>query len=369
MPPYYASSFTCCNDEIPKHLCISSLNHLLIRAHTPFPFDVQPLLFESRVPLPDFSFMNPSIVPAPDGHGFIFAVRESSCHFCEGHVNDHRVYFSTDLFGYAPTLHGPMHYSGNFTHIFPDPDVKIHTQGPEDPRFMFLPDPNNTGSKGLFLMTVLNGTLHMSRLRFNRTQDRVSIREDGRVQLWLNGTDKYKPQKNWMYIPDAVAPNGNPLLCYKLNPMEVVSVNLTNGTATYISRQPRNKCVPDLRGSSNFLHHPTKPNIFIGIGHETILPEGVYYSRIVSMEEYAPTKFRLVGMSDRFGIPTNNTHTCVNRIHYPSSISYSDNKETIVIGMGYMDCTIHTVVVKTAHFLATIKPIPLGSHRTCHPLS
>ena len=295
-------------------------------------------------------------MPAPDGRGFIFAIRESSCHYCPGHVNNHRVYYSFVLFGYAPTARGPMQYVGKFSRIMRG-RKRLSYQGPEDPRFMFFPDPNNTSKKGLFLMTVLNGTLHMSRLHFNRTKDTVSIREDGRVQLWLKGTDRFKPQKNWMYIPDAVAPNGQPLLCYKLNPMEVVSVNLNNGTATYVSRQPKNKCVPNLRGSSNFLRHPTKPNVFIGIGHETILPEGVYYSRVVSMEEYAPNKFRLVGMSDRFGIPTNNTHTCVNRIHYPSSISYADNKETITIGMGYMDCTVHTAVVKTTHFLAAIKPV------------
>ena len=357
LPPYYVQSPTYCKDEIPKHLCTSSLNQLLLCAHTPFPFDVQQLLFESRAPLPDFSFMNPSIMPAPDGHGFIFAIRETSCHSCHGHVNNHHVYYSTVLFGYAPTARGPMHYSGNFSHIIKW-KVTVHFQGPEDPRFMSFPDPNNPKRKGLYLMTVLGGTLHMSHLVFNRTQDGVFIHENGHVQLWLKGTFKSKPQKNWMYIPDAVAQNGHPLLCYKLNPMEVVSVDLNSGLATYVSQQPKNKCVPNLRGSSNFLHHPTKPNIFTGIGHETILPEGVYYSRIVSMEEYAPMKFRLVGMSDRFGLPTNKSHTCVNCIHYPSSISYTDNKETITIGMGYMDCTVHTVVVKTSHFLNALKPVP-----------
>lgn len=360
LPPYYVSSPTLCNDDVPRNLCRDPMNKVFVRAHTPFPFDVQELHFESSVPLPIHSLMNPSIAPAPDGNGIIFAIRESTFHYCNGNPIDSRMYLSHVLFGTAPTARGPIRFSSNFTHLFPENQPPIVFHGPEDPRFMYFPNPKSPTGKSLFLMTVLNGTLHMSRIHFNRTTEGVSIKEGNRVQLWLEGTPKHKTQKNWMHIPDTMAPDGKPLLCYKLNPLEVVSVDLKSGAATYVSQQPQIKDTPEIRGNTNFLHHPTKPNVFIGIGHE-IVPPGIYYSHIVSIEEYAPAKFRLVGISDPFGLPINNTHPCVNRIHFPSSILYGDNKESIIIGMGYMDCTAHTVVVKTSDFLATIKPISLST--------
>lgn len=99
-------------------------------------------------------------------------------------------------------------------------------------------------------------------------------------------------------------------------------------------------------------------NVFIGIAHETLTSHRYFASRVITMEEFKPRHFRLTGMSDRFGIPSHNDDICVDRIHFPSSMMYADdNKETIVISMGYMDCTIHTVKVKTLDLLSSVKPL------------
>ena len=76
------------------------------------------------------------------------------------------------------------------------------------------------------------------------------------------------------------------------------------------------------------------------------------------MEEFKPQHFRLTGMSDRFGIPEHNDDICMHNTHFIISMIYTDeSKESVVIGMGYMDCTPHTVLVKTSDLLSSIKPL------------
>ena len=327
------------------------------RARTPFPFDVQALTFENKIPEDGFTFMNPSIVMAPENNRYLIAVREASHHFCPGHVIVYtgHTFESRVLFGVADNPRGPVKYCSTFSQRSP---VYRMFYGPEDPRFIYLSSPGKKGKKTLYMTYVLDGTMHLSQVHYTVSKNGCKAKETNRLQMWVSGTNKNLMQKNWMFIPDSTTPDGKPLFAYQLNPLKVLAINMKTGEGRLVSAQHRLDCVPSLRGSTMFLHHPTKPNVFIGIAHETVSRRRNYYSRVIMVEEFKPQLFRLTGMSDRFGIPSHNDNICVDRIHFPSSMMYADdNKETIVIGMGYQDCTIHTVQVKTSDLLSSVKPL------------
>ena len=201
-------------------------------------------------------------------------------------------------------------------------------------------------------------TIHLAQVHFNITNHGCSVQVTNVLDMWVNGTDRKSMQKNWMFIPNSTTPDEKPLFVYKLNPLEVVAINMETGEGDVVSSQPKLDCVPGLRGNSMFLHHPTKPNVFIGISHETVSRRRNYYSRVITIEEFEPQHFRLTGMSDRFGIPEHNDDICMHNTHFITSMIYTDeSKESVVIGMGYMDCTPHTVLVKTSDLLSSIKPL------------
>ena len=298
--------------------------------------------------------MNPTIIKAPENNKYFVALRETSYHFCPWHNHHRWSYESRVVFGAADNPRGPVKYCSTFT----DHSGRTMFNGPEDPRFMFITPPGNNGKKVLHITHILDGTTHLSQVHFNISGDNCTAKETNRLQLWVSGTNKNTLQKNWMFIPDSTTPDGKPLFAYKLNPLEVLAINMKTGEGTVVSSQPEVSCVPKLRGTTMFLHHPTKPNTFIGIAHETLTSHRYFASRVITMEEFKPQHFRLTGMSDCFGIPSHNDDICVDRIHFPSSMMYADdNKETIVISMGYMDCTIHTVQVKTLDLLSSVKPL------------
>ena len=102
--------------------------------------------------------------------------------------------------------------------------------------------------------------------------------------MWVNGTDRKSMQKNWMFIPNSTTPDEKPLFVYKLNPLEVIAINMETGEGNVMSSQPKLNCVPGLCGNTMFLHHPTKPNVFIGIAHETLTSHRYFASRVITLE-------------------------------------------------------------------------------------
>lgn len=342
-----------CADDFPHDVEMDKLNDFLANGHTPFAYSVKPLVLHGREQPPDFSRTNPSVMPAPDGHGYLVAVRETTFQFCPGHQNfAHRSFESRILLGVSDTPEGPVEFCGLMTKHY---KKRARYKGPEDPRFVL--HTTAAGVQETYLMNVLDRALQLSRVEFVHTEGRCVARETSRVPLWLEGTPRKRRQKNWLFLPGRQSAEGMPLLVYRLNPLEVISVNVTTGIAHTVSREAAHNCVPDLRGSTNLLPHPTQPHTFFGIGHETVF-HAVYYSRAITVEEYAPLRFRLTGISERFGIPKENNTQCMHRIHYPSSLVFLDAaKEDLVISMGYMDCTTHSVRVRFDDFMDSIKPI------------
>lgn len=320
------------------------------KAKTPFPFDVQPLSFINKNPEVNFSFYNPSIIGSLDNSKYYVAVREASFNYCPNHVHDRPQDFSRIHLGIADNPIGPAKFCSTFN----EGSRRRRFKGPQDPRLMYI-TPHGSKTKSLHMMFFNDWTIHLSQVHFSESKSGCSATVTNRLRLWVNDTQRM--QKNWMLIPDRTTQDGQPLFAYKFNPLEVLRVNMTSGEGVVISSQPQLKCVPGIRGSSMFLHHPTEPNVFIGIVHEQLRGRR-YYSRVISIKEYEPLKFKVTGISDRFGIPQNNETPCVDRIHFTPSIFYPDKtNKSIVITMGYMDCTIHTIQVKTTDFLSSIKPI------------
>ena len=341
-----------CGEEFPSN--DGWFGYTKVRARTPFPYHVADLSFTNRKPDNDYTFLNPSIIAAPDNDKFYVALREASYHFCPGHGNYRSSYESRIVFGVADNPRGPAKYCSTFT----DHSGRTMFNGPEDPRFMYIAPPGSNGKKILHISHVLDGTMHLSRVNYTLSGNSCTAQETNRLQMWVSGTNRNMLQKNWMFIPDSTTSDGKPLFAYKLNPLEVLGIDMTTGEGKVVSSQPQLSCVPKLRGTTMFLHHPSKPNVFIGIAHETLTSQRYFASRVITIEEYKPYHFKLTGMSDRFGIPSRNDDICVDRIHFPSSMMYGDeNNKTIIISMGYMDCTIHTVQVPTSHFLSSVKPL------------
>ena len=223
---------------------------------------------------------------------------------------------------------------------------------------MYITPLGNNKTPTLHMTFIHDMTIHLAQVHFNITNHGCSVQVTNVLDMWVNGTDRKSMQKNWMFIPNSTTPDEKPLFVYKLNPLEVVAINMETGEGDVVSSQPKLDCVPGLRGNSMFLHHPTKPNVFIGISHETVSRRRNYYSRVITIEEFEPQHFRLTGMSDRFGIPEHNDDICMHNTHFITSMIYTDeSKESVVIGMGYMDCTPHTVLVKTSDLLSSIKPL------------
>lgn len=321
------------------------------KAKTPFPFDVQPLSFVDKSPEDYFSFYNPSIIGSLNNSMYYVAVREASFNYCPGHENNRSQFFSRIHLGITDDPRGPAKYCGTFT----EGSRRRVFKGPQDPRLVYIAPHGSNGTKSLHMIFFNDYTIHLSQVHFSVSGNDCSVKVTNRLRLWVN--ESQRRQKNWMFIPDRTTPDGEPLFAYKLNPLQVLRVNMTTGEGIVISSQPSLKCVPGLRGSSMLLHHPTQPNVFIGIAHEQ-LRERRYYSRVISIKEYEPQKYQLIGMSDRFGIPPNNEDICVEKIHFIPSILYGDKtNKTIILTMGYMDCTIHTVQVQTTDLLSSIKPI------------
>ena len=327
---------------------------LKARVKTIFPFDVQLLTLLGKEPEDKFSFFNPSIIASAEENKYFVALRESNFNFCPSRGVLRAPFQSKIHFGISDNPRGPVKFCSTFT----DYQRGYTYNGPEDPHFFYMTDPRNQGEKVLHFTHVLGGTMHLSQVHFNNSGSNCTAKETNHLQMWMSGTNKNTIQKNWVFIPDSTTSDGRPLFVYKLNPLEVIAINMETGEGNTVSSQPKLDCVPNLRGYAVFLHHPTKPNVFIGIAHETVGKRRNYYSRVITVEEFEPQYFRLTGMSDRFGIPEHNDDICMHNTHYISSIMYADdNKETIIIGMGYMDCTPHTVLVKTSDLLSSVKPI------------
>ena len=341
-----------CVEEFP--FAYGKPQELKARTNTIFPFDVQLLTMIDKQPEKNFSFFNPSIIASTEENKYFVAIREADFNYCLDRSNMTPPFQSRIHLGISDNPRGPAKYCSTFTEFIED----VSFSGPEDPRFIYVTDPGNNGKKNLYINYVLDGTMHLSQVHFHISEDNCTAQETNRLQMWMSGTDKDTVQKNWMFIPDSTTSDGRPLFVFKLNPLKVIAINMETGEGNTVSSQPQLGCVPNLRGSSMFLHHPTKPNVFIGIAHETVGKRRNYYSRVITIEEFEPQHFRLTGMSDRFGIPEHNDDICMHNTFIISSMTYTDNnKETIVISMGYMDCTPHSVQVKTSDLLSSVKPL------------
>ena len=297
---------------------------------------------------------NPTGILSPDNSRYFIAIREGSCPLCPGY-NVPPPYRNQVDFGIADNPRGPVKFCSLFT--LRSRGYRMFN-GPEDARFMYIAPPGSNGNKTLHMIYVLDKTLHLSQVHYSVFDQNCSAKVTNILDIWAHGTNKNSVQKNWMFIPDSTTSDGKPLFVYKLNTLEVLAIDMKTGEGNIVSSQPKLRCIPNLRGSTMFLHHPSKPNVFIAIAHENDSERHNYYSRVITIEEYEPQHFRLTGMSDRFGIPPHNDEICIDRIHFMSSMMYGDqNNETIIISMGYLDCTIHTVQVPTSHFLSSVKPL------------
>ena len=337
-----------------EKFAVTQEDHLYtyVRASVPFPYDVKLLGFKNKKPEDNFYFYNPSIIGAPDNSMYYMAIRESGIHHCP-EIRNITSTVTQVAFGVSENPRGPAKYCTTFY----ENSTQKGFNGPEDPRFMYIAPPGSNGTKILHMMTLNDRKVSLHQVHFSITKKGCSTNVTNSLQMWLNETVKQKMQKNWMFIPDSTTADGEPLFAYKLNPLEVLGINMTTGEGTIVSSQPKLSCVPNIRGNTMFLRHPTQSNVFFGIAHEQFLKRR-YTSRVISIEEYEPHHFKMTGMSDWFGIPSRSGDICVNRIHFPASMMYTDNnKETIVIGMGYMDCTAHSVQVRTRDIISSIKPL------------
>ena len=326
---------------------------LKARVKSIFPFDVQLLTLLGKKPEKNYSFYNPSIIASEEENQYFMAFREADFNFCPNRGNLTPPYYSRIHFGISDNPRGPAKYCSTFTTKNSTNDLP---NGPEDARFVYITPP---GSKTpvLHMTFIHERNIHLAQVHYNITNQSCTAQVTNILDMWVNGTKKKSMQKNWMFIPYSTTPDGRPLFAYKVNPLKVLAVNMTSGEGTVVSSQPQLGCVPIIRGNTMFLQHPTKLNVFIGIVHEKESQRYNYYSRVITIEEFKPQQFQLIGVSDRFGFPEHNGDICMHNTHFTSSMMYADEtKESVIIGMGYMDCTPHSVKVKTSDLLSSVKP-------------
>ena len=250
--------------------------YMKARVRIGFPFDVQLLNITGKEPENQYSFYNPTIIASTEEKNRYFvAFREADFTLCHHKYRTTPPYHSRIHFGISDNPRGPVKYCSTFSGQGSRVNVP---NGPEDPRFIYITPPGNNKTPILHMTYILYRTIHLAQVHFNITSQGCTAQMTNTLDMWASGTDKNSTQQNWMLIPDSTTSDGRPLFVYKLNPLEVIAINMETGEGNTVSSQPKLNCVPSLRGNTMFLHHPTKPNVFIGIAHETVGKRRNYYS-------------------------------------------------------------------------------------------
>eukprot|EP00727_Mastigamoeba_balamuthi_P010998 m51a1_g6520 hypothetical protein (403) ;mRNA; f:278640-280635 len=302
-----------------------------------------------------YYLFNPSL--ARYRGSLVLAIREGNLNNCPSFASwlDLRRFAKVDsrvLLARAPdsaaALARPLHAQRTLTN-----DAEgVFYHGVDDPRVIVGPD-----NASLYATVVQNNRLFVSTFSDN-------LEETMRVKVVPQWPGAYPKQKNWMHVPRPQQRAGSLLFVQWLNPLALAELDPATGHARLAFATNRTVDMPaGLRGSTNFIPHPTIPGRYFAIAHEKeeLYPPIVisfFKSRMVEIEE-REGEWAVTGMSDPFALPSGAETTRVHRIHYPTSMVYESDadKATLMIGMGFMDCSAHIVHVRTADLLALIKPL------------
>jgi len=336
----------------------------------PFTVKVRPVDISGKTTPSGFYRYNPSMLSINNNSYHLISLREGSYKNCPSNFINLNVRSANRLhIALGATREGPFKYS----HTFERKDINPLTphQGFEDGRLFYLGTEVNDSET----ITHVGLTL-ASHVWMYVTDFKVRVSENGEailsdvkepVPVHVEGTHPETKQKNWMYIPPANPSDASvqdPLFVQWLNPMTVVSVNMTSGNAKIVHESFYIPCISgQLHGNTNFLRHPTDPRKLIGIAHlrvdNSVVISNPYYSNVVvEIEQHLNNSFVMTGISEYFRLPYDEDSQASHHIHFPMTMEYTDSsKQEIDVFMGDMDCTAHAASIKTDDLLSLIKPV------------